>query len=351
MHVLEKELDEIAASSIGLRQRANSFLAALRIRLPFDAAWMALADTQHPDYITVADADLDDSVKEYLRGPGMASDIEATSSHRRVLPMSPSDLPYPAQELRTWSECLLPAGIHEALGVALFEPGGRHVGHLGLFYGDKARPSADIRTVLSDATSIIGRGMDPLQSLTSAARLVRDAAAGAVLLADGTVDVVPGLLMDPVLRAGTALMKEAHAHLHAEHTYTSFLWPTRHESSAHLRVTVIAATATTPTMHQGVVVLSPATELRGLTSRELEVLGYLVDGCSNQEISHRLQVAPRTVAAHVEHILAKLDAPSRTIAAVRACREGLYVPVSASRDVQGSGLVAGRITATKVKAV
>jgi DNA-binding CsgD family transcriptional regulator len=337
MDVLEKELAEIADSSSGLPQRATSFLASLRGRLPFDAAWMALADTQHPDYVTVADADLDHSVKEYLRGPGMAADIETTGSHRRQLPMSPSDLPYPRGELRTWSECLLPAGIHEALGVALFEPGGRHVGHLGLFYGDKAPPPPHIRTVLSDATSVIGRGMDPLQSLTSAARLVRGATSGAVLLADGTVDVVPGLAMDPLLRARATVLKEAHAHIDAGHTYTSFLWPTRHESSAHLRVTVIAAAATIPTMHRGVVVLSRPTDLRGLTSRELEVLGYVVDGCSNREISHRLLLAPRTVAAHVEHILAKLDAPSRTIAAVRACREGLYVPVSASRDVSCGG--------------
>src|SRR4051794_11781462 len=62
---LELELAEIAASSVGLRQRADSFLVALRRWVPFDAAWMALADTQHPDYTGVADMDLDDSVREY----------------------------------------------------------------------------------------------------------------------------------------------------------------------------------------------------------------------------------------------------------------------------------------------
>ena len=72
--------------------------------------------------------------------------------------------------------------------------------------------------------------------------------------------------------------------------------------------------------------LSPATDLRGLTPRELEVLGLLVEGCSNQEIARALVVAPRTVAAHLEHVLGKLEAPTRTLAAVRAEREGLYVP-------------------------
>ena len=60
------------------------------------------------------------------------------------------------------------------------------------------------------------------------------------------------------------------------------------------------------------------------------MLGLVVDGCSNQEIARVLVVAPRTVAAHVEHILVKLGAPTRTLAAVRAEREGLYVPASAS---------------------
>jgi DNA-binding NarL/FixJ family response regulator len=54
----------------------------------------------------------------------------------------------------------------------------------------------------------------------------------------------------------------------------------------------------------------------------------LIDGCSNQEIARALVVAPRTVAAHLEHILVKLGAPTRTLAAVRAEREGLYVPLS-----------------------
>jgi hypothetical protein len=56
------------------------------------------------------------------------------------------------------------------------------------------------------------------------------------------------------------------------------------------------------------------------------VLGLVVDGCSNQAIARELVVAPRTVAAHMEHILVKLQAQSRTLAAVRAEREGLYVP-------------------------
>jgi DNA-binding NarL/FixJ family response regulator len=91
---------------------------------------------------------------------------------------------------------------------------------------------------------------------------------------------------------------------------------------------VLASPEKATTSLLGTVVLSPAAGLRGLTPRELEVLGLLIGGCSNQQIARALVVAPRTVAAHLEHILVKLDAPSRTLAAVRAEREGLYVPTS-----------------------
>jgi DNA-binding CsgD family transcriptional regulator len=58
----------------------------------------------------------------------------------------------------------------------------------------------------------------------------------------------------------------------------------------------------------------------------VEVFGLLIDGCSNQQIAHALVVAPRTVAADLEHILAKFGAPTKRLAAVRAEREGGYVP-------------------------
>ena len=45
-----------------------------------------------------------------------------------------------------------------------------------------------------------------------------------------------------------------------------------------------------------------------------------MEASSNSEIARVLVVAQRTVAAHLEHILAKLSAPTRTLAAVRAER-------------------------------
>ena len=61
----------------------------------------------------------------------------------------------------------------------------------------------------------------------------------------------------------------------------------------------------------------------GLTQREVEVLRLLARGLSNKEIAKRLVISPKTVANHVEHIYAKIDASTRAAAGLFAMRHGL----------------------------
>lgn len=51
--------------------------------------------------------------------------------------------------------------------------------------------------------------------------------------------------------------------------------------------------------------------LAGLTPREHEVLGLIVEGARNAEIAERLEIGAGTVKSHVKHILAKLGAVNR----------------------------------------
>lgn len=64
----------------------------------------------------------------------------------------------------------------------------------------------------------------------------------------------------------------------------------------------------------------PALEL---TPRESEVLGHLSDGLSNKEIAGRMGISDHTVKFHVNAILQKLGASTRTEAVVSAARRGL----------------------------
>jgi DNA-binding NarL/FixJ family response regulator len=60
-----------------------------------------------------------------------------------------------------------------------------------------------------------------------------------------------------------------------------------------------------------------------LTGREREVLTLLVEGLTQKEIARQLSISFKTVGKHIEHILAKLNAHTRTQAVARAVREKL----------------------------
>ncbi|MDR7418380.1 MAG: response regulator transcription factor [Armatimonadota bacterium] len=62
-----------------------------------------------------------------------------------------------------------------------------------------------------------------------------------------------------------------------------------------------------------------------LTPRELEVLQVLAEGRSNREIAQRLGISEHTVKFHVDAILGKLGAHTRTEAVARAARHGLII--------------------------
>jgi two-component system, NarL family, nitrate/nitrite response regulator NarL len=62
-----------------------------------------------------------------------------------------------------------------------------------------------------------------------------------------------------------------------------------------------------------------------LTAREREVLELLVAGCSNRRIARRLGISEHTAKFHVNGILVKLSAGTRTEAVVKAARQGLVM--------------------------
>lgn len=62
-----------------------------------------------------------------------------------------------------------------------------------------------------------------------------------------------------------------------------------------------------------------------LTPRELEVLQFLAQGLPNKQIAQRLGISEHTAKFHVNAILGKLGAQSRSEAIVQAVRLGLVV--------------------------
>lgn len=72
-------------------------------------------------------------------------------------------------------------------------------------------------------------------------------------------------------------------------------------------------------------VIAPAGEgvCERLTARELELLGYLDAGLSNQQIADRIELALTTVKWHLRNLYEKLSVTSRAAALARARKQGL----------------------------
>jgi DNA-binding NarL/FixJ family response regulator len=62
-----------------------------------------------------------------------------------------------------------------------------------------------------------------------------------------------------------------------------------------------------------------------LTNREREILQLLAEGMSNGDVAKKLFISQETVKSHVRHILAKLEADTRTQAVAIALREAIIV--------------------------
>ena len=60
-----------------------------------------------------------------------------------------------------------------------------------------------------------------------------------------------------------------------------------------------------------------------LTAREREILQLLADGMSNADVAKKLFISQETVKSHVRHILAKLEADTRTHAVAIALRDSI----------------------------
>jgi len=66
--------------------------------------------------------------------------------------------------------------------------------------------------------------------------------------------------------------------------------------------------------------------LDGITEREQEVLTWLAEGASNDQIAITLNISPKTVARHRENIMRKLNLHSRTELVRYAIRKGIIKP-------------------------
>ncbi|MCW2566122.1 MAG: helix-turn-helix transcriptional regulator [Mycobacterium sp.] len=325
------DIAHIAAAAGSAVQRAEALLDALSRLLPFDASCVALLHPTRREHLSLVRSGYDDRTCAYCDDPAWMEDIELVGLQRARPPMRVCDFPVPPEEVYGWAEYLVPAGFREGLGVGLFTPDGRYLGLLGLNTGSPVPATDAVRDLVGMLAPLLAHAVDPMREVGAIAGVVHDASAGVVLTGSGMVLPLPGLPAHPLLTVDSPVLGVVGAAWSTGdgRPQVSFLCPVPAEDGAegHLRVTVLSIPPGVPPYDvTAVVVMSPPGDLHGLTPRELEVLGLLVEGWPNQAIAADLGITERTVAAHVEHILTKLAVTSRTVAAVSALRLGLFVP-------------------------
>jgi DNA-binding CsgD family transcriptional regulator len=72
--------------------------------------------------------------------------------------------------------------------------------------------------------------------------------------------------------------------------------------------------------------------LTDLTEREIQILRLVADGHTNASIAHALEVSPRTVAKHLEHIYRKVRVSSRAAAVSRMTMPGSSMKPASPRE-------------------
>jgi DNA-binding CsgD family transcriptional regulator len=335
------EIGKIASGRGPAAQIADALLDPLHRLVPFEAATILLLGATRGGPVPVVSRGYDEAVRGYITSQANFEEIELLGYNRNSVPLRVGDLPVPRERIQGWREYLQPAGFREGLGVGLSTSDGRHLGMLGLNTDTDRHPTEAARDLIGLLAPVIANAIDPLRPLARVAGMVRDAEAGIVLTRGGGRLPLPGLPGHPLLDAGSNLVAVATERVTAGNVYSSFLCPYASDDAPdlHLLITVLACPPDSPDHLVAVVLVSPAGDLRGLTRRELQILGLIVEGWPNHRIAATLTLAQRTVNAHLEHILAKLDAATRTLAAVRALRFGLYVPrpLAGNRDATGSG--------------
>jgi DNA-binding CsgD family transcriptional regulator len=287
------ELGAILGSSASREERAVSAARVGRI-----------------EHLSLANAGYSDLVENHLNRKFVREDPAYLRMRREALPpMRWRDVPH-YRDSYSVREVFGPAGFNEGVTVCLRNRRGFYTGSLHLNTDDRRHPTDSAVRFLGYLTTMLGE----LTDLGSSPPEVTPVEQTVLLTPSGCrrSGVVPPL--------PEQLVREVRALAAADALPSWFWW-----RSPGGEVRLITTERIGEEIRVGDIAANLPYEL---SIRELEVLTLIAGGHTNVQIAHRLAIAPRTVAKHVEHLLAKLGAASRTEAAVRATRAGLLLHTS-----------------------
>ena len=187
---------------------------------------------------------------------------------------------------------------------------------------------------------VLDLALDGEDGLTVAREALRVRPDAGIVVATGLDPDAPGRRGGPARRAGLGAQD---GHSPRPSSMRSAAWA---RGETRIPAELLAGALMSLTRDRPELPTEPARGSAELTSRELEVLGCLVEGMSRTEIGDLLHVSPNTVRTHVQSILHKLQVHSALAAVAIARHAGVTgAELSAARpDLRppGGALAADR---------
>lgn len=323
----ERELKAIsriasaAASGASIEDRAEEILGELGELIPIAGAMISSVEPGSGSGRPVTSHGYPVRLVEHLNSRDYYAEvIEPYALPARGWPSRERDLPVDPLSLRCVRDYFVPEGFLQGLISALVTTDGRYVGFVDISDCDYQHPSDAACAVVGYAAPALAAAIDPFRSARSLVSTLDDTCTAFGLVADGPPVRLQGSPDDELVGEGSKLCDSVRRLLDTQQITWAFLWP--RSAGGWYRCRVFRCRDS-----MAVVTVRELESAYDLTARELEVLAYLVDGNSNGTIATELGVTTRTVRAHVQHILEKLDVPTRAAAVGRATREGLFLPM------------------------
>ncbi|MFE3257554.1 response regulator transcription factor [Nocardia sp. NPDC059091] len=212
---------------------------------------------------------------------------------------------------------MIPAGFHEGASACLRLPGGRYVGSVHVSWTRASAATDDRRDAVDRLRPVLANVCDLLREPNQLARRLHPDTSARVLSRTGTTAELDDRQSGPHLHDDAPLWQLLTRRPASAMTGRSLWLDTQRRCH---RIEFIPC-------QRGAVLITeqPIARPYRLTVRELHTLHLVTLGASNAEIAARLVVSCRTVATHIEHLLAKLRCGTRTELAAVAVGEGLLL--------------------------